>query len=686
MPKAWTFYAVLTAALETSLILGEMGVYDDLPDYKDHACKRACEDDGSPMTCRYKLVVEYYHTLSKACHQCPHNLSDCDRPHCVAGDGMWRGLVTANRMLPGPAIHVCEGDTVEVKVYNKLEGGEGTSLHWHGIHQRGSPYMDGVSMVTQCPIPSHTHFTYRFNASTPGTQFWHSHTGLQRADGLFGAFIVRQSPARDVHHPMFDEDLPEHSLIVNDWMVEMVAARFAHKHHGKGDNKPRAMLINGKGSIDPVTDKTTGKEAYTPPAIFTVLANRRYRFRVISNGIQNCPIKISIDSHVIKIIATDGTPIEPIDVDSFNIFAGERYDFVLETSKAVSSYWIRARGLADCGEQFKHAKTNAILRYQGTQPVNPVWPANGPLVIDHEEKLLNPFNHPGNEHLIPVSRLTSLMPDDVTMTQEEPDKRFYIGMDFYYLDNPRFHHPRFYATAGSKILQDSPQMNHISLLLPSSPPLTQPFDVPESEYCNADTVTRNCSQEYCECVHRLKVSLGDVVELVIVDEGVPWNANHPTHLHGHSFRVVAMDRLGDQTSLHKVKTMDQRGDIKRNLHSAVLKDTVTVPDGGYAILRFHANNPGAWLLHCHVEYHAEIGMGLVIQVGEPADFPLPPPHFPKCGSFDYSDLDLQAEMQSQDSRYTVRSYAKGANSAGRRNVDAILVTLFVLAGVVYLLL
>ena len=65
----------------------------------------------------------------------------------------------------------------------------------------------------------------------------------------------------------------------------------------------------------------------------------------------------------------------------------------------------------------------------------------------------------------------------------------------------------------------------------------------QSAYCNADTVQRNCTAEYCECVHRLHVQLGDVVEVVLVDEGVPWDASHPTHLHGHAFRVVAMDRV-----------------------------------------------------------------------------------------------------------------------------------------------
>ena len=58
------------------------------------------------MRCGYKFVVEYYHTLTRACHRCPHVPQDCPRPHCVAGDGMRRGLITVNRMLPGPAIHV----------------------------------------------------------------------------------------------------------------------------------------------------------------------------------------------------------------------------------------------------------------------------------------------------------------------------------------------------------------------------------------------------------------------------------------------------------------------------------------------------------------------------------------------------------------------------------------------------
>ena len=73
-------------------------------------------------------------------------------------------------------LQVCEGDVVVVDVQSRLPGLE-TALHWYGQHQRGSPYMDGVPMITQCPIESGTAFRYTFRALNPGTHFYHSHYG-----------------------------------------------------------------------------------------------------------------------------------------------------------------------------------------------------------------------------------------------------------------------------------------------------------------------------------------------------------------------------------------------------------------------------------------------------------------------------------------------------------------------------
>lgn len=87
----------------------------------------------------------------------------------------------------------------------------------------------------------------------------------------------------------------------------------------------------------------------------------------------------------------------------------------------------------------------------------------------------------------------------------------------------------------------------------------------------------------------IKVISSILMYLII---GVKLNANHPFHMHGYSFRVVAMDKLGENTSIEFVRRLDEEGFIRRNLVDAPYKDTVTVPDGGYTMLRFLTNNPG----------------------------------------------------------------------------------------------
>lgn len=77
--------------------------------------------------------------------------------------------------------------------------------------------------------------------------------------------------------------------------------------------------------------------------------------------------------------------------------------------------------------------------------------------------------------------------------------------------------------------------------------------------------------------------------------GVPYDANHPFHLHGHDFRVVAMERVASNVTVDQVKKLDEEGRIHRKLQQAPIKDTVTVPDGGYTIIRFYADNPGEFL-------------------------------------------------------------------------------------------
>jgi L-ascorbate oxidase len=113
------------------------------------------------MVCSYNFTVEHWLSMSKTCLNCTHNIDDCYLDWCIPTDGVQRLIITINRMLPGPTIDVCQGDTISVNVKNMLALGEGTTIHWHGFHQLGTPYMDGTQMISQCPILQYQEFEYR---------------------------------------------------------------------------------------------------------------------------------------------------------------------------------------------------------------------------------------------------------------------------------------------------------------------------------------------------------------------------------------------------------------------------------------------------------------------------------------------------------------------------------------------
>ncbi|KAK0179054.1 hypothetical protein PV327_007880 [Microctonus hyperodae] len=157
---------------------------------KHHPCQRQCSDENGravePMACYYSFNVESYYSMSKACYNCPLNTSDCFRFHCVPTDGRARSIQVVNRQLPGPTIEVCQGDNVIVDVMNSMMA-ETTSMHWHGQHNRATPYMDGVPFVTQCPIMPGATFRYNYIATTAGTHFWHSHSGNYPSSTALGS-------------------------------------------------------------------------------------------------------------------------------------------------------------------------------------------------------------------------------------------------------------------------------------------------------------------------------------------------------------------------------------------------------------------------------------------------------------------------------------------------------------------
>ena len=117
------------------------------------------------------------------------------------------------------------------------------------------------------------------------------------------------------------------------------------------------------------------------------------------------------------------------------------------------------------------------------------------------------------------------------------------------------------------------------------------------------------------------------MELVLIDEGFAYDVSHPFHIHGHNFYVVSMERhaadplhtgpapgMGNWITKERVQDLNEAGKIYKNLQNPPLKDNVAVPDAGFTILRFHADNVGYWLFHCHMSWHNHLGMGVIIKV------------------------------------------------------------------------
>ncbi|KAG7213871.1 hypothetical protein KM043_003079 [Ampulex compressa] len=609
----------------------------DLLDWARHACRRSCEDDAPPLDCYYTFKLEAYYTMSKACYDCPSNRTDCFRPHCVPADGVGRPILVVNRQMPGPAIEVCQGDRVIVDVINLLHS-ESTTMHWHGQHHVKTPYMDGVPYISQCPIPPGSTFRYEYIATEAGTHFWHSHSGFQRGDGVFGPLIVRVPPKRNWHEDRYDLDL--HTLVVYDWIHELGLEKFLAHHHADGDNKASNLLINGFGRFKSARDENA-TTADMPIATFVVKRNLRYRFRLINAEFLNCPIEVSLQNHTMYVVSSDGRDVEPVLAQSLVSYAGERFDFIVEMDQEVGNYWIQFRGLMDCDERFFGAYQVAILRYEGAPMENPAGEVSyGDKLYGPKGLQVNALNE-GTEtnNSISMPKLKAMDKND-HWNGKQPDYQFYVSYDFYKKDNPHFHRKNlygFYGVQNSRQRLLTPQLNHISMKLPSFPLLSQREFIRPDQFCNSTTV-RDCEQRYCACTHVLQVKNGALVEMVLVDEGFAFDANHPFHLHGYQFRVVAMEKIGDNITVERVKMLDRRGLIRRNLDRAPLKDTVTVPDGGYTVLQFYADNPGYWLFHCHIEFHAEIGMSLIFKVGEHEEMLDAPKDFPRCGDWKLSNV------------------------------------------------
>ena len=515
-------------------------------------------------------------------------------------------LVTVNGLIPGPTLIATVGQTLVVDVVNKMTS-EVTTIHWHGLPQNGTPWMDGVPGVSQCPITPGSTYRYIFKAVPAGTFWYHSHVVQQRVRGEYGGLIVRELPsvwsalAAALGTPNTSiTDIPEvYTLLLSDFQGSgLINGRGLYR--GQPWNYARLTTINVQQSV------SMGGALY-------------YRFRLI--GAQSGPLyRFSIEGHKLTVVGTDGFLTEPLSaVDYIFVHTGERYDFLLQPvsplqAAAQQDYLILAEPMS-AGTNPRYFNAQGILRYGMGAPPSTEYTTivNAPPRTCMEQNrciALNcPFrayNSSRNIDCIPVTQLRLLLD---TPLGDLPTKPVADEIFFNFAANGR---------SGRR-----PAVNGRNFVFPSGSLQTQPNTLLRRCALGAT----NCSRAG-ECVCTYVYDLNNAyqtVQLVLSALDVR-GMEHPIHLHGHSFQVVGIyygqysgerltransDITCGNTAVCSAPQWSSGAPPVTISTKTVRKDTVIVPAGGYVIIRFLANNPGWYIMHCHIEADLEGGMAVV---------------------------------------------------------------------------
>ncbi|MBC2768335.1 copper resistance system multicopper oxidase [Pusillimonas minor] len=298
-----------------------------------------------------------------------------------------RMAFTINGSVPAPTLRWREGDTVTIRVKNTLK--EDTSIHWHGIIL---PYqMDGVPGISFPGIPPGETFVYQFKLEQSGTYWYHSHSGMQEAQGMYGAIIVEP---RDADPIRVDRD---HIIQFSDWTDEH-PMRVLSKLKAQGDyynyNKPtvvdffrdvsehgmraamdkRQMWNEMRMSPTDLADLSADVLTYlmngtTPAGNWTGLfrPGERVRLRFV-NGAANTFYDVRIPGLKMTVVQADGQNVEPVTVDEFRFGPGQTYDVVVQPKD--DAYTVFAQSMDRTG----YARGTLAVREGLTAPVPPLDP------------------------------------------------------------------------------------------------------------------------------------------------------------------------------------------------------------------------------------------------------------------------------------------------------------------------
>ncbi|XP_075147903.1 uncharacterized protein LOC142221913 [Haematobia irritans] len=498
----------------SNAVLFENNMYAN---FMKHPCRRQCRS-GAGMTCYYKFFIHDYQMMGPECQKCLNDPDACAAERCIYGDGERLPMQLVNYQYPGPPIEVCQNDVLIVDTYNNLT--EDASIHWHGLLMKKTPESDGVPTVTQYPIKPGDLYRACFEVTEAGTRFYHSHSSWQRAKGVWGIFIIRQTRRMDPHSRLYDYDNVDHSLQLQDI--------------GESEWTLRNILINGMGRNQ---------------------ASELYRIRIVLNGVANCPMEVSFDEHKMQVISTDGNDIEPVFADKLQITSAERFDVIISTEKPPRAHWIRVRGMFEC----ENITQYAILQYKGV-PITQM-PKDPDEIPAASSSSSSSARLSLRKSQIVINALAQFSPD-VTITTSNDSVNSIRTVDLKALapmpctaDEVY----RTYYTSFGYILENGVyylQVGNITYAPTNISMLQGRHLYNEDEvYCNRTSLLasgRDCRTSNCQCPHVIRIPAYQCIEIVVVNF---MEETHPFHLHGYTFRVVGQGVFDNPADLYNKRSL-----------------------------------------------------------------------------------------------------------------------------------
>ncbi|TRO12651.1 copper resistance system multicopper oxidase [Ectopseudomonas mendocina] len=529
--------------------------------------------------------------------------------------GAARTAMTINGSLPGPILRWREGDTVTLRVRNRLK--EDTSIHWHGIILPAN--MDGVPGLSFHGIAPDGMYEYKFKVNQNGTYWYHSHSGLQEQVGVYGALVI---DAKEPEPFSYDRD---YVVLLSDWTDENPTRVLAKlKKQSDYYNQHKRTVgdfiddVSEMGWSAAVADRKMWAEMKMSPTdladvsgyTYTYLMNgqapdgnwtgifkpgEKIRLRFI-NASAMTYFDVRIPGLKMTVVAADGLHVKPVSVDEFRIAVAETYDVIIEPD-SEQAYTVFAQSMDRTG----YARGTLAVQEGLSAPVPSPDPrpliAMGDMGMDHgsmggmdhgsmqggmagmDHSQMAGMDHSGMAGMAgmagamqahPASETNNPLVDMQTMTPTHKLDDPGIGLR----DNGR----RVLTYSDLRSTFPDPDGREPSRTIELH--LTGHM---EKFSWSFDGIKFSDAEP-------LRLKYGERVRITLVNDTM---MTHPIHLHG------MWSDLEDA-----------------NGNFLVRKHTIDMPPGSKRSYRVTADALGRWAYHCHLLLHMETGMFREVRVDE----------------------------------------------------------------------